>query len=369
MAENNQPTGNALQLDKHMKVETGGVVGKEWHSPLESPFRVSGLAWWDLEYQYRRLPVEPNEKIPSAVDDLANCTAGGQIRFQTDSPSVAVRMRLKAKAGMYHMPATGEGGVDAYIGEAGALLYAGTARFLPSQQEYESELFAGESGGLRQFTLNLPLYQGVETVWIGLEPGARILPPKAYESEKRIVLYGTSIGQGGCASRPGMAYTNILSRRINYEFINLGFSGNGKGEPELARLISQIEDPALLVLDYEGNSGSTESYRQTLPEFIRILRETHPEAPILVISRVPYGLEPLKPELLRSRLERLTFQREHVQQLQEQGDRRLFFFDGSTLLGADPAEATVDGVHPTDMGFLRMADGLEPVLRRILADS
>jgi len=180
------------------------------------------------------------------------------------------------------------------------------------------------------------------------------------------VVYGTSITQGGCACRPGMAYTNILSRRLNLEFINLGFSGNGRGEPEVARIIATLPEPACFVLDYEANCTDPEQLRKTLPEFIRILRAAHPRIPLLVISRIPYAAEDHKPVAHGRRLERRDIQSQCVETFRQAGDSRIFFQDGSNLLGADFDECTVDGSHPTDLGFLRMAEGLEPVFRKIL---
>jgi len=269
---------------------------------------------------------------------------------------------------MDHMPATGQCGFDAYVGPVGAMRFAGVTRFKPALDSYECVLFPPSAPLQRSFTLNFPLYQGVNDVEVGLDETAQILPPLPWESPRRVVIYGTSITQGGCASRPGMCYTNILSRRINREFINLGFSGSGRGEPEVAETIAQIERPALFVLDYEANCVSLERLRETLPQFIRILRAAHPHTPILVLSRVRYAREHHDAAALAARRERLAFQRSLVARLRRQGDRRIFFKDGSPLLGPDFDECAVDGVHPTDLGFLRMANGLEAVFRKLLAD-
>jgi hypothetical protein len=218
----------------------------------------------------------------------------------------------------------------------------------------------------RAITLYFPLYQGVEEVQIGLEPDADISEPAKYASSKRVIVYGTSITQGASAARPGMSYTNILSRRIPLEFINLGFSGSGRGEPELAMLVSDISGPACLVLDYEANCPSPEHMEKTLPEFIRIYRDVHPDVPILVLSKIRYARELFDDALLEKRLRMQRFQRETVERLNRQGDRNIYFYDGSGLLGANFHECTVDGVHPTDLGFMRMADGLTPVLQKLL---
>lgn len=341
-----------------------------WYSPLEEPFQVAGLAWFHEEKKYRRLPTVPSKPISEAVDHIADHTAGGQIRFQCNSSSLSIRVKLKDKADMVHMPATGQCGVDCYISSMDRFLplyYVNTTKYDIALSEYECTLFSNWEPTMRNIVLNLPLYQGVKEIWIGLDEGTEILHPPGYVSNKKIIVYGTSVTQGGCACRPGMAYTNILSRRIPLEFINLGFSGNGKGEPEVAEIISQIKDPACLVLDYEGNSGAIEQFRKTLPEFIRVYREVHPTIPILVVSRFPYSSEKLFSRTSRLQKERKEFEQSLVNKLREKGDLNIYFFDGSKSLGGeDFYECTVDGTHPTDLGFLRIANAFEPVLKTLL---
>jgi len=340
-----------------------------WHSPMEPPFRIAGFAWFAEERRYRRLPTAPKWKLPEAVDILADHTAGGQIQFVTNSSSLHLSVRLKGKADMYHMPPTGQCGFDCYIGPPGNKKYCATAQFKPWDQEYESKLFENYSREPRLITLNFPLYQGVEEVKVGLDHDAWVESPPAYDSTKKVVLYGTSITQGACASRPGINYSNILSRRINMEFINLGFSGSGKGEPEVARVISEIADPACLVLDYEANCVSTEQFRKTLPEFIQIFREAHPDVPILVVSRIPYAMDAHDPESARTAAERKELQRETVEARRAAGDNRIHFVDGSSYMTLEPQEISVDGIHPTDLGLMQIADGLTPIIRNLIKGS
>jgi lysophospholipase L1-like esterase len=162
-----------------------------------------------------------------------------------------------------------------------------------------------------------------------------------------------------------MAWTNILSRRLNVEFINLGFSGSGKGEPEVASTMAEIPNAACWILDYEGNAGP-EGLRRTFRPFIRILREAHPDVPIFAVSRTPFAADRFIESSLKERTEGREFLRGTISELRRGGDRRLFFQDGGELLGEDFEECTVDGVHPTDLGFMRIANGLTPVVRAIL---
>lgn len=340
--------------------------GLTWHSPGEAPFQLAGFPWFEQERVYRRLPLSPPEPLPEAVDALANSTAGGQIRFQTDSRRIAVRVQLSGPANMNHMPATGQCGFDLYVGPPGQVRYHNTTKYDHTQTAYQIELLSQPDAEMRVITLYFPLYQGVREVAVGLEPGAAVTGPPEWSLSAPIAAYGTSITQGGCAARPGMAYTNILSRALNAEFINLGFSGSGCGEPEVARLIADLTPCAIYILDYEANSGGTEQYRRTLPEFVRILRQARTDTPVLVVSRIPSGSEAISAAAGSDRHERLTFQRQLVEDLRQAGDSGVHFCDGSHLLGEDYDECTVDGSHPTDLGFWRMAQNLEPVVRSIL---
>jgi lysophospholipase L1-like esterase len=340
-----------------------------WHEPGAAPFRLSGFPWYGRDRVYRRLPVLPAGALPAAVHELADCTAGGQVAFQSDTRRVAVRVELAGPAYMNHMPATGQCGFDLYLGPPGRQRYHNTARYDLRQAAYDAVLFDHPDGLMRTFTLNFPLYQGVKRVLVGLDPGASLRPPPPWTADAPIVIYGTSITQGGCASRPGLAYTNALSRALNREVVNLGFSGSGCGEPEVLRWVAEVPRPGLLVLDYEANAGPLENYRQTLPAAIRQLRAVHPDVPLLVVSRIVFAADYSHAEAHRERLRRRRWQQDLVAELRGAGDPRLYFMDGAALLGPAADECTVDGIHPNDVGFTRMARGFARELRKILADA
>ncbi|WNQ09462.1 SGNH/GDSL hydrolase family protein [Paenibacillus aurantius] len=351
-------------LDKNMTVTA--LEGEwEWHSPKEKPMAVLGFAWLESEGLYRRLPAHPSETLPPAVDMLADCTAGGQIRFRTNASRIAVRAILGGSPNMYHMPGTGQNGFDVYLGEPGEERYVGTVRFEPHQAAYASLLVDGSPPeGLRTVTINFPLYQSVQEVEVGLSPGAEVAEA-VFPQPGRLVFYGTSITQGGCASRPGMSYPQQIGRSLCREVINLGFSGNGKGEPELARIIREIERVDALVLDYESNC-TLEGYLSTLEPFIRLYREKNPLTPILVSTKIRYAKEAIQPSLTELRIRKRDFAREVVERLTAEGDANLYWCDGGNHLGERFDECTVDGVHPTDLGFARMAEGIGQHLAGIL---
>jgi len=339
-----------------------------WHQPSEAPMQLTGFAWFAKDRVYNRLPRNFGKPFRDPVEELATHTAGGQIRFRTDSPQVAVRVKLTGAHNMDHMPATGQCGFDCYAGAPGDQHFCGVTRFDRAADHYESIVMNAPERTLRAITLNFPLYQGVEEVLVGLAPDAQLLPPPPYADDRPVIVYGTSITQGGCACRPGMLHTNILSRWTNRPYINLGFSGNGKGDPELAEAIAEIPNPGGYVLEYEANAA-LEGLKNTLDPFIAILRAAHPATPILVVSRPRFAGERLNPEVTAAREQAHDFQRDTVARLQGAGDINIFFLDGGSLLGErDWEECTVDGVHATDLGFLRMAEALLPVLNTILGD-
>lgn len=360
-----QPS-TAAKLDPNMRLADKDTAATTWHDPANLPFQVVGFPWFAQERVYRRLPKIPADPIPPAVDKLANCCAGGQVRFQSDTGRVSVRVTLRETGGMDHIAATGESGCDLYINIAGQPRFYGVTRLDRTKQSYEVLLFEHQQRTLRAFTLNLPLYNGIQDLRIGLSPDALVTAPPPYAAAGRIVCYGTSITQGGCAARAGMAYTNILGRLLNREMVNLGFSGNGRGEPAVAKLVAGVPDPALFLIDYDPNCPSAEHIEQTLPEFLRILRSRHATVPILVMSRVGYAHDLLQEGQCAERNRRRDIQARIVAEAQAKGDQQVCFLDGSKILGDDFEECAVDGVHQTDLGFYRMAKGLEPVVRAML---
>ncbi|MHB9023153.1 MAG: SGNH/GDSL hydrolase family protein [Armatimonadota bacterium] len=362
-------TSTGIQVakyDQRMRVEAAEDDNYYWLSPVSPPFQLAGLPWFAQDGRFRRLPVAPRFPLPEAVDALANCPAGAQIRFCTNSTRVGLNVRLAGSSNMYHMPATGQSGFDCYLQYPEGWRYTRTASFAPSDTTYQVAMYADLPREMRAVTINFPLYQGVEDVQVGLEGDAEILPPPPFVDTRPIIFYGTSITQGGCACRPGMAHTNILSRRLNREVINLGFSGSGKGEPEVAELIAEIPDPACYVLEYEANTPSAESLQETLPVFIEILRREHSVVPILVVSRIRFALDLYDKTWGQGLLIRRDIQHDTVERLRTSGDANLHFLDGAGLLGDDYDECTVDGVHPTDLGFLRIAEGMLPALHALL---
>jgi len=351
------------ELDRNLQSRVSDDIGILWHCPTLTPFRLCGFYWFAQDGVFRRLPQKSAWKLSQNVDTLADCTAGGQVRFRTDSCRILIRAHTDESKSNSAMAEAGRTGFDLYCGMPGQELFWNATAAPCLAGEFTCELFHVQERKWRDFVLNFPLYNRVYRMELGLEAAAGLKAPYRWSDPRKIVIYGTSITQGGCASRPGMAFTNILSRRLNIEFLNFGFSGNGHTLPEHAHLIASIENPALFIIDSEANCISAELFRERLPKFIDIIRKRHGKVPILVVSKISYG--PRYALEIPAREQKLV-QINCVKEIRSAGDKHIHFLDGSDFLGKDYSECSVDGAHPNDLGFYRMAEAFEPALRKLL---
>lgn len=336
--------------------ESGATV---WlNAAKRHEFAVEGLPWFSVLRTFRRLPLDPNgTEFSKEVNDLADNTAGAVIRFRTNSRTVKVRVQLSSHSFMDHMPATGQSGIDLYDEIGGRFRFCGVTRLKPQDVNYESELCSWKETAWREIALNLPLYNGVRALEIGISSGSRIDIARMHRRRGKIVVYGTSITQGAVASRPGLGWVNQLGRALDQEIVNLGFSGSGLGEPALARRIAEIGDLSLIILDYEANAQK--GILSTLEPFIEILRAAHSDLPIVVMSQIPWVWEFRSAEYSKFRDDLRRFQSRTVTELRARGDANLYFIDGNELMPRERfEEGLVDGVHPNDLGMTWIAEGV-----------
>lgn len=321
-----------------------------WNDALD--LGLTGQAWQDLDHPFDRLPAKAKGVVRDPVWRLATNTAGLSVQFSANSKTIRVKWTVRYESSMWHMTDCGIRGVDLYMNDEGSWRYAGSGS-PGSGKSYEHEILKGLDGEMHQFILNLPLYDGVDTLWIGVDEGSTLNSIDPFEG-KPIVIYGTSIQQGGCASRPGMAASNILSRKLNREVINLGFSGNGRMEMELAELIAEIDAEAY-IFDCLPNIHNLEVIVPRYTEFIRFIREHRPDTPIFLVETATT----VKSAIIEGDLKQLTEQNDRLRNahsiLKEEGISGLYIITGHDLIGTD-GEGTVDGVHYTDLGFLRYAE-------------
>lgn len=330
----------------------------EWIPSGDPRFEVNGLPFYrENEGRLWRLPARAEGTVPTAVWNLARCPSGGRIRFRSNTEALAIRLTYPSLPGMRNMHAFGQAGVDAYVD--GEYLASVAPR---GATEVEAFFFRDLESRYREITLYLPLYLGVTVHAIGLVPGSEILPPAPFAIPDPVVFYGTSITQGGCASRPGNSYQAILARSLNLDFVNFGFSGSGKGEPEVARLIAEVT-ASCFVMDMAQNSPSVEALEAVYLPFIRILRERHPVKPIICITPI-YSTTELPGSAVEKNYPAMRdVIRRAVAALSAGGDMNLYLVEGYSLLGPSDGDGLVDGAHPNDLGFQRIADRLEPLIR------
>lgn len=323
---------------------------------------VEGKGWATTEKYFDRLPARAKEQVRSAVWNLSRHSAGMLASFRTDASELWIDTRVSSdRLAMPHMPATGVSGVDLYAeDEAGHLRWVAVTR--PTAAHTRGVLVRDLAPGYRRFVAYLPLYNGTETLKFGVPATAKFdaVPPRQAPS---IVFYGTSITHGACASRPGMPHPAILGRRLQQPVINLGFSGNGKMELEVGELLCEL-DASVYVIDCLPNMVADEVRQRTAP-LVKLLREHRPDVPIVLVEDRTYANAWIRPSASeRHQTSRAALQNAY-KQLTKAGVPGLFYVPGEPLLG-DDREDTTDGSHPSDLGFFRHADALEPTLTRAL---
>lgn len=329
-------------------------------------FPVHGKAVEETSARYERLPESLRGVSRTPVWNLGRNSAGIYIRFRSDSPSISARWTSYPDSHMGHMADAGDNGLDLYSLVDGKWQFVGTA-FGSSENGKKEKLIVGDMEPvMREYMMYLSLYDGVKDLSIGIEKGFRIERPEVEspKTRKRVVMYGTSILQGGCASRPGMAYTNILSRRLDREVVNLGFSGNARLDYEIAGLIAKVEDPGAIVLDFLPNCVADSVYKKA-ERFYHIVRDAHPRVPIVFVGMPFYAHYYFNTSVRKTIDDRNEAINAIFKKLRREGEKDIFLMPADGMFGHDN-EATVDGTHPTDLGMMRYADFMYPTLDKLL---
>ncbi len=321
---------------------------------------VHGLAWFEEDRpELRRLPNRLKTTFPPKVWSGAQGPAGVRIRFATDSEFVGLVAEGTTITPPPHVTGMANGGVDLYVDG----VYRGSAA--PDRAgKLVKEWSAGKTRARREITLYLPVARPLAIKEIVLQPGAQLWPARGYAVAKPVVFYGSSITQGSAAANPGGTYLALLGRWLDFDFVNLGFAGNGMGEPALAHAVAEI-DAACFVVDFWANP-TTATYRENLPKFVDILRTKHPRTPILVTGPYYNPSEDIPGEAGERQIEKRAFAREFVAARVAAGDTLLVHVDGLEMLSREQADGLADGRHANSMGFYFCARGIEPYLRAAL---
>lgn len=341
------------------------------HNARNHPFRLYGLYHPQEPGVFKRIPLDVAEKTSKNVRTLCTNTTGARIRFKTDSSYIAV--------GAIYPPMKFPSPCSTALSSAGAYsfdLYADNKfcrvlwpkdmvqngsinNFVIHDGQYEGSYNFGTKK-LREITLNFPSFVDISDVYIGLTAGSVVEEGGAYVNEKPVVFYGSSITHGACASRPGNIYENILSRRLNMDYINLGFTGSANAEEAIIDYISHL-DMSVFVFDYDHNAKTPEYLEKTHYPSLKRFREAKPHTPVIMLSRPNQccGEEEVK--------ERIRIIKESYQALLDKGDTNVHFINGQDIFKSHDSEMmTVDDTHPTDFGFFCMAEAIEKVLKKYL---
>ncbi len=358
-----------MSYDKSLEGARAPVVTSEpvcqWFDAVSLGIEGRGWPVSRLESPYDRLPASARGVVRPDVWGLSHCSTGMRVRFVSDAQQIHARWSLRDEAlSLGRMPATSKSGLDLYAKLDGRWVFAGSLA-ATSYPESQGIVAKGLMAGPREFMLYLPLFNGVDSLHIGVPEGSSVTPAPALPAqEKPIVVYGSSVVQGGCASRSGMGYVELLSRSLSLPTVNLGFSGNGMMEIEVAQLLAEL-DPALFVIDSLPNLQPGQASERLEP-LLRTIRTARPTTPILLIACIQYTRSWVQSHESHTHVEKNREQLAIYHKLIHEGWTRLHHLSNEGLLGDDNL-ASVDGSHPSDLGFMRMATAIEPAVRKALS--
>ena len=334
------------EIDKNFaQKEKGGATC--FYDAAKLPFDLYGVFYDKKEKSFLRMPRETAERVSEGVNYLNACTAGGRLRFFTDSAEITLKAEWKVFGRMPHMPFSGSSGFSLLEKTRRGEKFV--AAFMPEwSDENGFQRTANLCGKMREYILYFPLYNEVTSLSLGFTSGAKVCGGNRYKPVLPVVYYGSSITQGGCASRPDTSYQALIAKDNDVDFINLGFSGNAKAEDAMTDYLASL-DCSAMVFDYDHNAPSAQYLQDTHKRMYLRYRAKRPNVPILFITKPDIGRE--NEWKKRAAIVRATYE-----YALKNGDEHVYFIDGKTLLAGKWREnCTVDGTHPTDLGFYRMA--------------
>lgn len=350
------------EIDKNFKLSIIQEKDVEWIDVRENADFFRGVYFDEKEDCFRRLPKSIATQVNTGIEWHATALAGGRVCITTNSPYVAVKCIAPFNGQMSHITIFSQHGCALHEDGDYRKLIAPSFDQLCDRKDglfaYEGIYHTKKPNEKHSYEFYLPLYGGIKRIFVGVKQGSNVekTPMRAYEQP--VVFYGSSITQGGCATRPDNDYVSMLSRWLDTEYINLGFSGSAHAEENMAEYIASIPS-SVIVLDYDHNSDLKELQERHYP-FYRRIRELRPDTPIIFISKPDYDYDPQAEE-------RIAVIKETCKKARKLGDKNITFINGKKLFGkGDRSICTVDTCHPNDIGFYRMAKTIYPVLKKIL---
>lgn len=340
------------------------------HDVRQKPFQIYGLYQSKESGLFKRMPEDVAQTVSSNVARLNFNPSGGRIRFKTNSRFIAIKVKYEnippVAARVAAFGVSGGFFFDLYADGEFKGLFRPTPDIIKkdaviptisiAEEGFEAVIDLQEKKE-RDIIIHFPIYAHISQVLLALDEDASLVEGNEYPNKQPIVFYGSSITQGCCASRPGNIYQNILSRKLNFDYINLGFSSSAMAEDAMIDYISGLSMDGF-VYDYDHNAPDVEYLKETHLPALKKIREKHPSIPILILSR------PNQCGGKEEALERLKVIEETYQYFAQKGDRNIYFINGQDVFESiEPNLMTVDGVHPNDFGFYCMARALEPVMK------
>ncbi len=335
----------------------------DWYDVRKEPsMKIHGLYKPEKEGRFIRFREDVSQTVSRGVFNAGRQTAGGRIRFKTDSRTIAVKSESEIFVLGNRTPMSASCGYDVYAEDGfGKQTYSYTLCPMPTDDKNFSDcgIITGKKG-MRTVTLNMPVNGTVTKLEIGLQKGSKLELPDDYAISKPVIYYGSSITHGSCASRPGNTYESIISRELDCDFINFGFGGLAKGEPNMAKFIATLDSTAV-VIDYDHNSEGSEYLQSTHENFFKIIREAKPNLPIILVSKPDFHFA-YHDEHLRRGVVMQTYIN-----ARRNGDKNVHFVDGAAIFrGYSILDCTLDDTHPNDLGFAMMAKMIGYTLREAI---
>ena len=335
-----------------------------WYNALQEPFTLYGFCQTDDELKFRRVPAEVAKNTSPSIEKLGKESSGGRVRFSTNSPFIALRVKFQRVDRTRNQTLQFTAGFDLYVdGEFGSRFIRDFRMPYDLEDSYEDVIHLDREK-MHSYTIYFPAHSVVECVEIGIKPDALLEEHRMpYRDIQPVIFYGSSIVHGISASRPSNTYTSMISRMLNIDFKNLGFSGAAKGEEALARWMA-TQQMSIFVCDYDHNALTVEHLEQTHYRLYEIFREKNPNTPYVMVTRPDYGTKEssqnfslqLRDVIMTSYLK-----------ARAKGDKNVYFIDGLSFhVIPHQYEMNVDSCHPNDAGFMRMANSIGTVIQHIL---
>ena len=338
------------KIDKNFDLRGAVEEGERIRYTLPHPaFALYGVVYDEKEGRFARMNLDVADGVSEGVGTLSRHTTGGRLRFATDSSALQLTVAYDYLWLMSHMPLTGSSGFSLFEEtEEGEIFIKNLAPISSDAHGFTAEIPL-KGGVMRNYILYFPLYNDVKEITIALDKNAQVKAGKKYRDELPILYYGSSITQGGCASRPDHAYQSLIAKRNHIDYINLGFSGSAKGEDVMVDYLASI-NCGLFVCDYDHNAPNAEHLKNTHYRLYQRYRKMRHDTPILFLTR-PDITGDVEGE------ERLKIVFDTYKKAKKDGDENVYFLSGKSFYGKKNRwDFAVDGCHPTDFGFVKMAD-------------